>query len=194
MDDIKDAPQVENKRAGDWMQVFTGIQYWPMDPRADEVSLLDIAHSLSMQCRYNGHVNHFYSVAQHCFHVSHLVSRENAVWGLLHDAAEAYCTDIPRPMKKYLAGYEGIEAANMAVICDHFGLSYEAPDEVKLMDAGICLAEAAALMKEKPAEWNIPEALRPDIDIVPWSPELAKARFLKRAHDLGLVVDWEEAA
>ena len=52
-------------RKGDWMQTFLGIQFWPMEPRVDEIQIEDIAHALSNQCRFAGHCSTFYSVAQH---------------------------------------------------------------------------------------------------------------------------------
>lgn len=38
-------------RKGDWMQTYTGRQFWPLDPHPDEIDIRDIAHALSMMCR-----------------------------------------------------------------------------------------------------------------------------------------------
>ena len=81
-----------SERRGDWIQTYLGIQFWPLDPRPEEVMLFDIAHSLSNMCRFTGHCREFYSVAQHSVIVSQNVPREDAAWGLLHDASEAYMT------------------------------------------------------------------------------------------------------
>ena len=100
------------ERKGDWMQTFTGRQYWPLDPRADEVDPVDIAHHLSMICRYCGASTRFYSVAEHTLGVLYVGLREAdrrlpafARYSrlviaalLLHDAAEAYCHDLLRPI------------------------------------------------------------------------------------------------
>lgn len=51
---------------GDWMQTYTGRRFYPLDPRPDEIDPEDIAHALSLLCRYGGHVDRFYSVAEHC--------------------------------------------------------------------------------------------------------------------------------
>jgi hypothetical protein len=51
---------------GDWMQTYSGRRFYPLDPRAEELADLDIAHALSLLCRYGGHVERFYSVAEHC--------------------------------------------------------------------------------------------------------------------------------
>jgi len=56
----------ENWRTGDWMHTYTGMKFYPMEPNPSDICIEDIAHALSMQCRYNGHTLQFYSVAQHC--------------------------------------------------------------------------------------------------------------------------------
>jgi hypothetical protein len=63
---------------GNWIQTFTGRQYWPLDPREGDVYIEDIAHALSLQCRFTGHCRSFYSVAEHCVRVSHVVPSEDA--------------------------------------------------------------------------------------------------------------------
>ena len=57
-------------RYGDFIQTYSGIEFYPLDPRIEEVKLLDIAHALSNICRFTGHCNEFYSVAQHSVLVS----------------------------------------------------------------------------------------------------------------------------
>jgi uncharacterized protein len=89
-------------RNGAWIQTVTGKQFWPMDAQPEEVDIEDIAHALSLPCRFNGHCKQFYSVAEHSIHVSRVVSNENAARGLLHDAAEAYLSYIPQPVKREL--------------------------------------------------------------------------------------------
>lgn len=71
-----------------WIQTSTGRKFYPLSPNDSDVSILDIARALSMQCRFGGHVRRFYSVAEHSVHVSNHVSRENALWGLLHHLLE----------------------------------------------------------------------------------------------------------
>lgn len=100
-------------RTGDWMITFTGRKYWPLDPRADEVCIDDIATALAHQGRYNGHGRHFYSVAQHSAELARWFMAKGdhplARWALLHDAAEAYVGDVIRPLKKFLPGFAEIE-------------------------------------------------------------------------------------
>ena len=70
------------------MQTYRG-KFNLLDPRAEDVSIEDIAHALTNLCRYNGHCRPFYSVAEHCVHVADLCRPELHYAALLHDAAEA---------------------------------------------------------------------------------------------------------
>src|SRR5258706_13895138 len=87
---------------GGWIETYSGKQFHILDPQLDEIELYDIAHALSMQCRYTGHCESFYSVAEHCVIVSMLVPKEMAIAGLFHDASEAYLTDEVSPVKPHL--------------------------------------------------------------------------------------------
>src|SRR5579859_2936777 len=128
-------------RKGNWMQTYTGRQAWPIDMRPEDIDINDIAHSLSMQCRYNGHCRRFYSVAEHSYWVSKYVEPENALWGLMHDASEAYVTDVPRPLKPFLTDYEHIEFMAQVAIALKFGLPYPIPANVHHIDNRILLDE-----------------------------------------------------
>ena len=78
---------------------FSGLRFWPLAPNLEKILVEDIAHALAHQCRFGGHASRFYSVAEHSVHVSQLCLPEHALWGLLHDASEAYLVDLPRPLK-----------------------------------------------------------------------------------------------
>ena len=81
---------LSTSRNGDWLQTFTGKAFFPLDPRPEEMDIFDIAHALSNLCRYGGHCNKFYSVAEHSVLVSILCrlyyGEQVALQGLLHDA------------------------------------------------------------------------------------------------------------
>lgn len=62
-----------------WIQTFTGRQFWPLDPRAEDVDIRDIAHALSMKCRYNGHCREFYSIADHSCRVAEVIHNADSV-------------------------------------------------------------------------------------------------------------------
>lgn len=108
-----------------------------------------------MQCRYNGHVQRFMRVAEHCVLVSRLVSPENALWGLLHDATEAYVGDMIRPLKLHMPEYRAVEDRAMLAIAGRFNISPAMPAEVHEADSRILLDERAALLSEPPGDWGI---------------------------------------
>jgi hypothetical protein len=90
--------------------------------------LPDIAHSLGMICRYNGAVRHFYSVAEHSIIVSLLMQElklGDPMEGLLHDAQEAYVSDMVSPWKQLLSGWNSFEDMVEAPLRKHFGLPSE---------------------------------------------------------------------
>lgn len=169
-------------RQGDWLQTFTGIQFWPLDPRPEEVSLYDIAHALAMSCRYNGHCSRFYSIAEHSVLISKSVSPENALAGLLHDAAEAYLGDMARPLKRFVPDYGIAEKRVEEAIFTRFGLE-GVPAEVHEADWRILVDERDQLMGTPPAPWSVPEEGL-GVRINCWSPEQARAEFLVRFSEL----------
>ena len=173
-------------RNGDWMQTITGRKFWPIDPRPEDIDIYDIAHALSMMCRFNGHCKWFYSVAEHSVYVSDLCPPDYAVWGLLHDASEAYIADIVKPAKPYIAGYREAENRIMAAVCERFGLPMDQPQCVKEADNAILADEAAQIMGPHPDEWYLPSAPS-GTKILGLTPSKAKKLFLDRARYLGLV-------
>lgn len=182
---------------GSWMQTFTGRQFFPLDPAADEVDPSDIAHALSLICRYGGHTLRFYSVAEHCVLMSHAVADEHALWALLHDATEAYVGDMVRPLKHHLPQYQAIEARVWDVIALRFGLrgfnqvTPAMPVEVKEADNRILLDERAALLAPPPHAWQ-QDGLEPlGVRVQGWPPEVAELRYRARLQELTGMDSWE---
>lgn len=166
-------------RIGDFMQTYTGRKFWPLDPRPGEVFIEDIAHSLSLQCRYAGHCVRFYSVAEHCVLMARKLRWEGAnvaLWALLHDAAEAYTVDVPRPLKQHLVGYKEVEAKVMDAIAVRYGLAAEMPAVVHDADNRIIGDELVNLV---PMEWHEHYAGQElGVELRYWSPEKAKEEFI----------------
>ncbi|WP_245445293.1 HD domain-containing protein [Agrobacterium rosae] len=169
----------EPPRTGDFMQTYTGRQYWPCDPRPHEVFIEDIAHSLSLQCRYAGHCLRFYSVAEHSVLIARSLAAihapEVALAGLLHDAPEAYCVDIPRPLKPYLTNYKDIEQKNWLAIAARFQIDRELPDEVHDSDNRIIADELVNLV---PMPWHARHNNPLGVRLRYWSPEKAEREFM----------------
>ena len=172
-------------RNGDWMQTFTGRQFWPLDPRPEDVRIEDIAHALSMLCRYGGHSLRFYSVAEHCCILHDYAPPEFKAWALMHDASEAYLVDVPRPLKPHLTGYKAAERGVMDAVCARFGLDVEEPPEVKEIDGRILADEAAQNMRDMPEAWLYDPL---GITLKFWSPDEAEAQFLARAGMAGFAL------
>lgn len=173
-------------RAGGWLQTASGGRFWPLDPRPEEVSIDDIAHALSLLCRFGGHCAEFYSVAQHSVLVSLYVPREHALQALLHDAAEAYVVDVPRPLKLELAAYRAIEKGVQAAVYRHFGLPEEDPPCIKAADDRVLAQEHRDVMCTSPLDWSRLADERPLLYcILPWSPTEIRGRFLQRFDELG---------
>lgn len=179
-------PDTSKDRLGSWMQTFTGIQFWPLDPRPDEISFIDIGAALSKVCRFGGHTTQFYSVAEHAWHLSYYVSEENALAALLHDAAEAYIGDMVRPLKRHMIEFQNVEQVLMDQIAGKVGLDNLLPYEVRDADNRILLDERAALLNPSPASWiQDIEGISPlDIEICAFDPDTANEHFMSRLQEL----------
>lgn len=136
------------------MNTYTGLSVDPLSLRPQDVRPEDIAHALSMLCRGCGHVRHFYSVGQHCINCAREAgargwSRRVQLACLIHDASEAYVSDIITPVKRRVGGYKEVEEGVERAILARFGLSSITDDErrmVKAIDVAMFTNEFAALM------------------------------------------------
>ena len=170
-----------------WIQTYSGGKFHILDPQQDEIDIVDIGHSLAMQCRFTGHVRRFYSVAEHAVLGSYIVPPKDALWFLLHDASEAYITDINRPLKHYTNignEYIPVETKIMAAICQKFRLSSDEPASVKKADNQMLFAEKEYLLA--PLEWESVwgNEKRADVKIKCWAPQIAEIEFLHRFYEL----------
>lgn len=166
-----------------WIQTYSGAAFYPLAPRAGDVRMEDIAHALSLNCRFNGHCRTFYSVAEHCVRVSLAVPEEHAGWGLLHDAAEAYITDLPRPVKTHIPDFIRMEETLLGMILTQFGLSMPMPEPVAEADEALLATEQRDLMVPPPQSWGLQADPLPD-RITPLPPQRAEEWFLQRFAEL----------
>jgi hypothetical protein len=117
--------------------------------RPTDIAIADIAHALSMLCRYGGHIRRHYSVAEHSLNVMSMVDPLYAREALMHDATEAFVGDVVQPIKNILPEYAAIEMRVQLAIAKRFELSlspYITPPQVKKADNVIRLYEMAELM------------------------------------------------
>lgn len=162
-----------------WIETYTGKHIYPYDPKAEDVDIRDIAHSLSLICRYSGHCKEFYSVAQHSVLVMHNVSKENKLAALLHDASEAYLGDLARPIKFGMPYYKKIEGELLSVIYEKFGVNNKHCDkvEIKKADDVVLMTEARDLMFNTHG-WDKPQKPLTNMIVKPWTPKKAERMFL----------------
>lgn len=185
---IQPAGRPAKERIGDWIQVFTGGQMFPLDPRPEEIHIEDVAASLSMQCRFNGHTKRdgkpvFYSVAEHCCHVHDALSDGLKLAGLLHDASEAYLCDLPRPIKHsgdFANAYLEAESRLMDVIAIKFGFDFDDWMTVESVDHRLLCTEALQLMAPLHPKWRDHRRPVEGLVLPCWSPEEAREQFLRR--------------
>lgn len=185
------------ERKGDWLSTYTGRQFWPLDPCPEDICIEDVAHALSLLCRFGGHCKEFYSVAQHCC--------LGALWGrygellpkkkdqfnfLMHDASEAYLVDLPRPIKRgtELFGemYQQIESKLEEQLAIKFDLDWPLLPAIKNVDIRMLLTEKRDLLPNVRHLWQFGENDYPPFTakITPWIPEQAENTFLAMFREL----------
>lgn len=135
-----------------WITTYSGKEFHILEPSYDEICIEDIAHALSLTCRFGGHAKRFYSVAEHSVYVSILCQDKNKMAGLLHDASEAYIGDVVSPLKSVLPQYKDIERDIMMFIADRFGFEFPLSEDVHNCDLAQLGSEARELFLEVP-QW-----------------------------------------
>lgn len=167
-----------------WIQTYTRKKFPLERPAPGDVWVEDIAHALSMSCRFGGHTNRFYSVAEHCVLMAmYARSRhglELAFECLLHDADEAYLIDLPKPVKNLCPDYQKLEGSVRSAIVARFmlSLSDHTKAKVKELDNRILITERDVLLGGAIEPWvNEPEPLP---TLLPcWDWQTAKRKFLE---------------
>tara|TARA_B100001939_G_scaffold348092_1_gene372560 strand:+ start:3187 stop:3903 length:717 start_codon:yes stop_codon:yes gene_type:complete len=159
----------------------TGKMIDLLDPQPEDIDFNVIAHSLAKQCRWTGHTNLFYSVAQHSFLMAQHMPQPLQAYALLHDAHEAYIGDIPHPLKAIMGPHlntvtERLDAAIHAAAGLDWPLSPHHKNMIHMADRAMARAEAEDLLRTDPAEDNhfdsLPSRLVPHIRPVAWDRAL----------------------
>lgn len=142
----------------EYITTYTGEHFFPLEPDGEKLKIEDIAHALSLLCRGNGHVTHFFSVGQHCIHCAleaqaRGYSRAVCLACLLHDGSEAYLSDVPRPFKKTLPSYQRLEEQFLSILYRRFlGRDLRADEKklVKEIDDDMLYFDLKELLGETP--------------------------------------------
>jgi len=136
---------------------YMNEEFVPIAPDMDKIHIEDIAHALSLLCRANGHIESFFSIARHSLNCTAEAKARGytarvQLACLIHDASEAYISDITRPVKSYLEEYKVIEKRLQdAIYTKYLGAPLDG-DEFELMDSidnDMLVSEFAALKKDK---------------------------------------------
>ena len=173
-----------------YITTYTGKHFDPVNPDMTQVNIQDIAHALSMLCRANGHFPTFYSVGQHSINCMKEAqakgySQKVQLGCLLHDASEAYLSDVTRPVKQELPRYKEIEAPLQEAIWNKWlpsPLTEQERAQVFSIDDAILIHEFLALMDTKLTD-SIPElASKPTFSFTGF--EACSREFLQLFHKL----------
>lgn len=175
-----------------WIQTYTGVAFDLLNPRPEMVRLEDIAHALSMQCRYNGHAREFYSVAEHSIHVSSALVLEGSevmAQGLLHDACEAYIGDLVSAIKR-MPSFSAFEDLERAIWIDAIAPRFRLPEvlshHVTMADRRMLATEVPQVLGPETKPWllNAPPFVGVRLDFL--GPKAARYAFLGAAERLGI--------
>jgi uncharacterized protein len=169
-----------------YLSTFSGKKFYPFNPSPEQIEIVDIAHGLSMVCRFSGQCPYFYSVAEHCIHVTNALPPSLKLEGLLHDASEAYLADLPKPVKMGLRDYSLLETQVETVIAEKFNLACPTPSEVKTADL--------AMLKQEIFSFFGPARYSEDFQDPPgqsqhfsgFEPQVAESKFLELFCSLAL--------
>jgi len=142
-----------------WIQTYKGNKFYFENPKFD---IEEIAHALSLQCRFTGHIKDFYSVAEHSVLVAGLskIFGGDPFEGLLHDAHEAYFSDLASPWKSVVPDYKVAEKKLESAMRTQFGLVPEISEIVKKADWVALFIEARSLLNGDISDWVAPEGIR----------------------------------
>lgn len=181
---------LDGKSTEAWIMTQSGRMFFFEKPHPASIDINDIAHALSQICRFTGHTRCHYSVAEHSIRVSWLAEkkygREFAREGLLHDAAEAYVSDLNGPLKRLVGnGYKQWEEVAEKAVGEKFNFNTPKSFGVKDCDGVVYLTEKRDLFPP----YNLPFTSYPDKEpledpIIPMSAELARLLFLHRFEEV----------
>jgi hypothetical protein len=157
---------------------FSGRKFFPLDPRAEDVCIEDIAHHLAQVCRFTGACWVAYTVAEHSVRVARLLPPRLSLYGLLHDAGEAYLADVARPVKDSFPAFRKAEEGIMRVVHEAFGMEPLTRDDARtiaLADDVLLATEARDLMPRDGFWDRLPTPLQETIE--PWTHRKAEEEF-----------------
>ena len=140
------------KKIDEYITTYTGKHFHPFNPIPSEIDIIDITHSLSMQCRFNAHIKRFYSVGNHLSIGTKLIAKIFKKEYIVHDFAEGYTGDLVTPIKRRNPEFRKMERKIERVINKKYGVPFPMSKEVKEMDMLMFRMERAYLTNFKTDE------------------------------------------
>ena len=171
------------------IQTHSGKFFNFLDPKPEQINIEDIVWGLSMKCRFGGHTNIFYSVAQHSVLTSELVESKYKLSALMHDAAEAYTGDVPTPLKRLLPDFKQVEKRIEEAIFTKFNLPLTLPLPVVEADSMMLKAERCRFMgkTEDATEWLFLDKVKnANIDLLAWPQQESYEYFMDTYNRLSM--------
>lgn len=185
---------IHDPKRGYAIHTWSGKAFFPQDVRPEDVCIEDIAHGLSMTCRFGGQSDQHYTVSQHSVYCFELAPPEYKREALLHDAVEAYLgVDFPRPYKLMVTGLVEFEHMIERQLNPILGIPVTKSDVVRDIDETMLATEMPLLFQKHGAyierggqltytgDANIIEGLPQRLgwrSIPEWTPAQAEERFL----------------
>jgi hypothetical protein len=169
------------------IQTHSGRMVDPFHIVKDDVVLNDIAHALANKCRYNGHSNRFYSVAEHSVYISRIIWRmtgdkQKTLAALFHDAGEYVFPDIPAPYKPYFVGFKEWENKALQVIFKRLEIDWPPDPLIKTVDLSFCYLVERHKVFSYRTKWDCVDESKlievPNMFINFFEPKQAKGYFL----------------
>ena len=168
-----------------FVYTYTGKKFHFLNPHPDEICIEDIAHSLSLKCRFNGHTASFYSVAQHCIQMSSW-EKQYPEWLLFHDAAEAYIGDIATPIKRHFPEIQEMERQILYVIAEKYNLITPIPFAwIYCVDQRMLATEKRDILLHD-LKWENLVPYPYEQKILPVKAETVEKMFINRVKELGM--------
>lgn len=186
---------IDCQRETGFITTASGVRFYPLEPRAADVRMRDVAHALSLKVRWTGHVDGMWTVGLHCLATADAVAAQlvaggerarsatvwrGRLWALLHDAHEAYLPDVARPLKPHLSGWAAIERGVDVAIFAALGVTDPGPEIM----ATVKQIDALALHLERLALFDVTVTAIPMPDAVDPAAHAAYQRWLGRRAEL----------
>jgi hypothetical protein len=178
--------QMRPKDDPSWMQLYTGGQFFPLNPTKEDwqaLTIADVARGLACTPRYRGQSREFYSVAEHSVHVALAAPPGMRKDALMHDSPEGLSPfgDVIRPVKDKFPMVRQLEDILGAGLSRTFCFNYPPPPEVKVLDNRILVDEHDQLFGAAVRDWpQIPRGIAGiGCTLMCWPPHAAYRRFME---------------